>query len=674
MTSSPNASSWLPWIWALETLAYNHADSSLLIDLMKLIPDNVVDNGGNVAKESAFLRILEGFPGSRKGECCGDSLKLDSNAGGFGSLKLLRKCSGRNHELSESEMLRLDVDTGLPKCTLRKLKDMILKDSHLLPSYLKERSGLLKCSDGVTKRLPEGSNCDAAENPKVRDLSSGKRGINDLTTANEGMVSACRELIVYNAYPDVKAATKRKWDTFCTQQVIEGNDSASFHENRHVEDTSGGIVLYSGRDGSNLDSEPWAKSFHGDMPSENVDDNHRREILSSDDIDHDENDDSIAREDILLETQNSDSQDSLANVNGTKEQLCMMCKLGDQLLVCSSGSCQRVVHERCLGFAPTFDAKRRFYCPFCAYFRAVSEYSDSKKQYALTKNALLSFKNRLRNSDISGRGDRNHVRDSEVSDKCTEQNNLENVVSRVNQVQSMMRMREKSSVSCDLSSRVGERDVTCGGNMADKQNAETIGSSVYCQSTKEQVQKVPELDVQNCKAYNSLHGGSKQLAVVEKLQKVLQQPNGVILVTNNEEQKIALRAVKDSKVPDSDKYLKISHRNDPRTGADREQDVSNQPHVLPRELAKPLRSLGVQKQEQHIPYPSVPQYRRKKVPWSDAEEEALKEGVRRFASDNNRTMPWKRILEFGAQIFEKHRTAIDLKDKWRNMCKASPVV
>lgn len=52
----------------------------------------------------------------------------------------------------------------------------------------------------------------------------------------------------------------------------------------------------------------------------------------------------------------------------------------------------------------------------------------------------------------------------------------------------------------------------------------------------------------------------------------------------------------------------------------------------------------------------------------------FQEGVRRFASDNNRTMPWKRILEFGAQIFEKHRTAIDLKDKWRNMCKGSPVV
>ena len=58
---------------------------------MKLVPDNVVENGGNNAKELAFLRILEGFSGSRKGECCGDSLKLDSNAGGFGSLKLLHK-------------------------------------------------------------------------------------------------------------------------------------------------------------------------------------------------------------------------------------------------------------------------------------------------------------------------------------------------------------------------------------------------------------------------------------------------------------------------------------------------------------------------------------------------------------------------------------------------------
>lgn len=372
---------------------------------------------------------------------------------------------------------------------------MILKDSHFFPSSLKERSGLLinNWSDGVTERLPEGSNSDAPENPKVRDLSTVKRVVDDLATANQGVPSACKQMIVYNAYPTVDAA-----------------------------------------------------------------------------------------------------------VNETKEQLCIMCKIGGQLLVCNSGSCQRVVHERCLGVAATFDAKRRFYCPFCAYSRAVSEYSDSKKQLSLAKKALLSFMSRdeyrMRNSNVLGREDQNHSREG----------------------RSMIHMKEKSSVSCDLSSGGGERVVTGGNNMVDKQNAERSGSSVCCQSIREQVQQVPGIDDQNCKAYNSLCGRSKQLAVVENLQEVLQQPNGVIPVRNNEEQRIASRAVQDGEVHNSNcTDLELAYESEPLVGTSREQDASNQSHVLPCEAAKPLRfyvegtsgvkddksfachSFRVRKQEQH---------------------------------------------------------------------------
>lgn len=48
----------------------------------------------------------------------------------------------------------------------------------------------------------------------------------------------------------------------------------------------------------------------------------------------------------------------------------------------------------------------------------------------------------------------------------------------------------------------------------------------------------------------------------------------------------------------------------------------------------------------------------------------LKEGVQKFASDGK--YPWKDILEYGGSVFPNGRTAIDLKDKWRNLCKSSP--
>lgn len=568
---------------------------------------------------------------------------------------------------------------------------MILKDGHLLNSSLKERSGLLinNRSDGVMKRPPEGRKCDTLENRNVRGLSSVKRVVDDSATANQGVASACKQMIVYNAYPNVDAATKRKREAFCTQQVVEGNDLASFHEKRDVEDVPGGTVIDGGRDGSNLDEEPQRKSFKGGISSKNFDydfvalkklkmsstieadllhsnlkatrnvrkmtqgadkpktigkhcaelrssgssqqavtrkiksfdaakdkceqscllispnslccdgvnatmeNDHQRENLSYVDTYHDENDDIFVRENTMSNAQYSDSQDTLAKSNDQKEELCMICKIGGQLLVCSSGSCRRVVHERCLGVVPTFDAKSRFYCPFCAYSRAAAEYSDSKKQYCLARKALLSFINRdkyrLRNSNVLGRDYQNHSREIEISDKCIEQNNLENSASRVNHARSMIHMKEKPSGPFGLSSGEGERVVTGGHNIVDKRNARKSGRSACCHSVREQVQQVPEPDVHNCKVFNSFCGGSKELAVVEKLQEVSQHPNGVILGKNNEERKVASRAVRDSEVQNSNcKDLKISHGNEPLTGTSREQDVSDQLRVLPCEPEKPL--------------------------------------------------------------------------------------
>lgn len=49
----------------------------------------------------------------------------------------------------------------------------------------------------------------------------------------------------------------------------------------------------------------------------------------------------------------------------------------------------------------------------------------------------------------------------------------------------------------------------------------------------------------------------------------------------------------------------------------------------------------------------------------------MKEGVQKFGFDDPRK--WKNILAFGSHVFEKvgkRRTSQDLKDKWKNMCKA----
>lgn len=44
--------------------------------------------------------------------------------------------------------------------------------------------------------------------------------------------------------------------------------------------------------------------------------------------------------------------------------------------------------------------------------------------------------------------------------------------------------------------------------------------------------------------------------------------------------------------------------------------------------------------------------------------------MQKLSNDHDKSIPWKKILEFGGNVFQKGRTTIDLKDKWRNICKS----
>ncbi|KAK8468370.1 hypothetical protein PHAVU_006G012311 [Phaseolus vulgaris] len=58
--------------------------------------------------------------------------------------------------------------------------------------------------------------------------------------------------------------------------------------------------------------------------------------------------------------------------------------------------------------------------------------------------------------------------------------------------------------------------------------------------------------------------------------------------------------------------------------------------------------------------------KRKRLLWTAEEEKVLKEGVLKFSIENQNT-PWRKILEFGCHVFDKTRTPVDLKDKWKNI-------
>lgn len=56
---------------------------NFILDLVKKIPDDVLENDGKNVKELAFLRILESLSVFRKGKCSDDSSRPQCNVVGF---------------------------------------------------------------------------------------------------------------------------------------------------------------------------------------------------------------------------------------------------------------------------------------------------------------------------------------------------------------------------------------------------------------------------------------------------------------------------------------------------------------------------------------------------------------------------------------------------------------
>ncbi|KAH9603909.1 hypothetical protein KSS87_017993 [Heliosperma pusillum] len=90
------------------------------------------------------------------------------------------------------------------------------------------------------------------------------------------------------------------------------------------------------------------------------------------------------------------------------------------------------------------------------------------------------------------------------------------------------------------------------------------------------------------------------------------------------------------------------------------EDDEEATQVKSRKKVDPLKQV----QHQH---PPVFIGRRKKLLWTEEEEEMLKEGVDKFSLTAKKNMPWIKILEYGSHIFDGTRTPDDLKDKWKRI-------
>ncbi|KAL0335572.1 UNVERIFIED_CONTAM: hypothetical protein Sradi_4769100 [Sesamum radiatum] len=318
----------------------------------------------------------------------------------------------------------------------------------------------------------------------------------------------------------------------------------------------------------------------------------------------------------FLSSQCTYSQDSLATTDWRELNHCMKCNKGGKLLVCSSNSCPLVIHESCLGSDATFDTKGKFYCPFCAYSRAISKYMEIKKKVSLARMDFATFiclgrpKELKEPSHRSCRLKQDHL---EQDDHLPESNELNkgDVVEKVSNCQ----RRKKLEFEQAGPSEHPDNIPALGGKAVDSTNriARTLSKDKKGGESTRQASQSPRVHGQNQRAArairksrgeNTSFQASRRREVSEK-QKLA-----------NTRSKKGVQSPPEIDLPCENKSAPSSHSTDSEEISEENEDFSVSKYFI-----------RVRKQEKQCSYPAIPQMRRKRLPWTSAEEEILKHSV-----------------------------------------------
>ncbi|MCD7458782.1 hypothetical protein HAX54_039161 [Datura stramonium] len=504
---------------------------------------------------------------------------------------------------------------------------------------------------------------------------------------------------------------------------------------------------------------------------ENIEQSHESEFSSDTDEYSNENTDLASQKNDFLNSQYAQGEDSLATVDCTELNLCVKCNEGGNLFVCSSDTCPLVVHESCLGSVPNFDYKGNFYCPFCAYSRAISEYLEGKKKVSLSRKDLAAFiglgagqrsKKPLRRSQ----GRKKHQSREDTNELLCRNENGKNSLNKVieagsalaerssvraqvmqtgapqpeaslprseNDRNSLNEVRETGSAPADGSS-VGAQVMQTGAPQPEASlprsesdrnslnevrdtgsapaNRSSVGAQVMQTDAPQPEASLPSSENDRNSLNEVTETGTpadRSSVGAQVMQTDSPQPEASLpekcLVAGQQPDKSPLRCHRSRQNQSREEEELCHDENRNKNSLEKAEQAGSrpvnrnsmsagvlqihppQPHV-PRELVFQESSFIEESSEEEEEdddeigskyrvrfrnpekntFPLYPRLRRKKLPWTKIEEEKLKEGLLQFSHFRDR---WKKILEFGCDVFQKGRTSGDLKDKWRNISKAS---
>ncbi|GJS43063.1 homeodomain-like, zinc finger, RING/FYVE/PHD-type containing protein [Tanacetum coccineum] len=347
MAAQPRNVSALLWALAIEPLAYSHeVDVNTLIDTFNSSPKFTSDVGSN-AREMVSFRILERLfdPDTRRLKSVGRNpgVSFDFSKRCEDVLEhIMREQTPEPNTWNEPEMSKWHVQpfiaykrSCLPKPALQRLKDALLEGT---PTFLKSFHQL------VTSQLNQhGTKVHEVNGVNINDGNETSLHLNQHGTKTHEVNGA--------TFTNEKESPGIN-DKVCQNTSNEGNKR--------------------GEDGD------FVEQNNESQPS-NDDELHQNEL-----------------NDILAQKQEFFS--SICKVRGRvthskKANRCMKCNKGGELLVCSSNNCSFVFHQSCLASKSSFDYEPtgKFYCPFCRYSQALSDYWAAEKKTSLARNNLVSF-------------------------------------------------------------------------------------------------------------------------------------------------------------------------------------------------------------------------------------------------------------------------------------------
>ncbi|PQQ01358.1 uncharacterized protein Pyn_31485 [Prunus yedoensis var. nudiflora] len=350
------------------------------------------------------------------------------------------------------------------------------------------------------------------------------------------------------------------------------------------------------------------------------------ETLTNNDGFHDEKIDVAMKKHAFLSSQCTSSHRSSVTADWTERNLGKESNESGQLLICKTSDCPVVVHENWLRSSAIHYEKGNFYCPFCIYSLDLTEYLEAKKETSLLKKDLDAFI---------------HTLEHQPKECLGRPHNKENFCTR--------NFDEDLNEKSHQNGHLGEREKNLGKQC--EEHANEVNDFQFQNITGNEKHVAP---FASCVHVNSECGDESATAVCRKLD--------VSTGEKEEEEKVARECIPVG-VPLSSKNTEnLLTDQGYEVNIDSEQ-VDNQKSSTSKYSIRPRRSKNL------YSYPATRQLRRIKVPWTVEEEEMLKKGVETISRTDEGNIPWKQILEFGGSVFLHSRTPIDLKDKWRNICR-----